>query len=83
MSSPVRDAAIRGGKASVLWLRERRRLERLLARIPVDGDRSRHSHRLLAPTATLSPWYDDEGFLATYEAVADHTLVDIYRCWDL
>ena len=79
----MRDAVIRGGKASVLWLRERRRLERLLARIPVDGDRSRHSHRLLAPTATLSPWYDDEGFLATYEAVADHTLVDIYRCWDL
>ena len=79
----MRDAVIRGGKASVLWLHERRRLERLLARSPVDGDRSRYSHRLLAPTATLSPWYDDEGFLATYEAVADHTLVDIYRCWDL
>ena len=83
MSSTVRDAVIKGGKTSVLWLRDKRRLERLLARVPVDGDRSRFSHRLLAPTATLSPWYDDEAFLATYEAVVDHTLVDIYRCWDL
>ncbi|MBL0202826.1 MAG: methyltransferase [Candidatus Microthrix parvicella] len=38
---------------------------------------------MLAPTATLSPWYDDQAFLATYEAVVDNTLVDIYRCWDL
>ncbi len=83
MSSTVRDAVIKGGKTSVLWLRDKRRLERLLARVPVDGDRSRFSHRLLAPTATLSPWYDDDAFLATYEAVVDHTLVDIYRCWDL
>ncbi|MBK7322752.1 MAG: hypothetical protein IPI82_09980 [Candidatus Microthrix sp.] len=70
-------------KSSVLWLRDRRRLERILAKGVVDGSRSRYSHRLLAPTATLSPWYDDEAFLAVYEAVTDHTLVDIYRCWDL
>lgn len=82
MTSP-QDAVIRAGKASVLWLRDRRRLERLLARLPVDGERSRFSHRLLAPTATLSPWYDDTTFLSTYESVVDNTLVDIYRCWDL
>ncbi|MEZ5380790.1 MAG: TylF/MycF/NovP-related O-methyltransferase [Microthrixaceae bacterium] len=82
MTGP-RDAVVRAGKASVLWLRDRRRLERFLARLPIDGERSRFSHRLVAPTATLSPWYDDEAFLATYGAVADNTLVDIYRCWDL
>ena len=78
-----RDLAVSAAKSSVLWLRDRRRLERMLAKVAVDGERSRFSHRLLAPTATLSPWYDDEAFLATYEAVVDHTLVDIYRCWDL
>ena len=78
-----KEAGIRLAKGSVLWVRDRRRLERLLAKVVVDGSRSRYSHRLLAPTATLSPWYDDEAFLAVYEAVTDHTLVDIYRCWDL
>ena len=76
-------AGIRTAKAGVLWLRDRRRLERVLAKVVVDGDRSLYPHRLLAPTATLSPWYDDAEFMTTYEAVADHTLVDIYRCWDL
>ena len=79
----ARDLAVSAAKSSVLWLRDERRLERLLARLAVDGERSRYSHRLLAPTATLSPWYDDQAFLATYEAVVDNTLVDIYRCWDL
>lgn len=68
-----KEAGIRLAKGSVLWLRDRRRLERLLAKVVVDGSRSRYSHRLLAPTATLSPWYDDEAFLAVYEAVTDHT----------
>lgn len=82
MSSP-RELVVRAGKSAILWLRDDRRLERLLARLPVDGPRSRFSHRLVAPTATLSPWYDDQAFMTTYEAIAENTLVDIYRCWDL
>lgn len=78
-----RDVAVRTAKSIVLWLRDHRRLERMLARVKVDGDRSLYTHRLLAPTATLSPWYDDAAFMRVYESVAGHTLVDIYRCWDL
>jgi O-methyltransferase len=39
-------------------------------------------HRIL-PRATLSPWLNDSGFLNLFAAVEAHTLVDIYRCWEL
>ena len=39
-------------------------------------------HRVL-PYATLAPWLNDEGFVSVYEKVKAHTLVDIYRCYEL
>jgi O-methyltransferase len=39
-------------------------------------------HRVL-PHATLAPWLNDEAFLALYEKVKAHTLVDLYRCYEL
>jgi O-methyltransferase len=39
-------------------------------------------HRVL-PHATYSPWLTDAGFMATYEKIRNHTLVDIYRCYEL
>ena len=39
-------------------------------------------HRVL-PHATLSPWLNDEDFLAIYEKIKAYTLVDIYRCYEL
>jgi O-methyltransferase len=40
-----------------------------------------HSH--VAPTATYSPWLSDKQFLAICEDVKEHTLVDVYRCYEL
>ena len=33
--------------------------------------------------ATYSPWACDPSFLETYDAIAAHTLVDLYRCYEL
>ncbi len=35
------------------------------------------------PEATYSPWNGDRAFLAAYRAIVSHTLVDLYRCWEL
>src|SRR4051794_33377208 len=41
------------------------------------------SHRIVLPNATYSPWVSDSEFLGYYEQVRGHTLVDIYRCYEL
>lgn len=33
--------------------------------------------------AQYSPWLDDKPFMEIYEAVKEHTLLDIYRCYEL
>jgi len=43
---------------------------------------SKKHHRVL-PFATYAPWLNDGDFLALYEKVRHHTLVDIYRCHEL
>jgi O-methyltransferase len=35
------------------------------------------------PIATYAPWNVDSDFIATYRTIRSHTLVDIYRCWEL
>jgi O-methyltransferase len=35
------------------------------------------------PIAKYSPWNLDQTFLAAYAQIRSHTLVDIYRCWEL
>jgi O-methyltransferase len=40
-------------------------------------------HSRISPTATYSPWLSDQSFMSGYERVKDHTLVDIYRCYEL
>jgi O-methyltransferase len=37
----------------------------------------------ITPEATYAPWKSDDAFMSIYELVKDHTLVDIYRCWEL
>lgn len=39
-------------------------------------------HRVL-PHATLAPWLNDSDFMVLYEKIKNHTLVDIYRCYEL
>ncbi len=41
------------------------------------------SHHRVLPHATYSPWLLDEGFQAVYQRIKSHTLVDIYRCYEL
>ncbi len=41
------------------------------------------SHQKVLPHATYSPWLDDQDFRRCYEAIRQHTLVDIYRCYEL
>jgi O-methyltransferase len=40
-------------------------------------------HSRVVPTATYSPWLSDEAFQAVYQRVKDHTMVDVYRCYEL
>lgn len=41
------------------------------------------SHKVIIPKASYSPWLDDQLFLSCYEEAKEHTLVDIYRCYEL
>ena len=38
---------------------------------------------VIIPYATYSPWNDSPAFLSAYQAIKTHTLVDLYRCYDL
>jgi len=37
----------------------------------------------ISPTANYAPWLKDREFMNTYSQVIGHTLVDIYRCFEL
>lgn len=41
------------------------------------------THQVIVPYASYSPWYDDEKFMEVYGKIKAHTLVDIYRCYEL
>jgi O-methyltransferase len=41
------------------------------------------SHRQIIPLATYAPWDDDKEFREVHKIILDHTLVDIYRCYEL
>lgn len=41
------------------------------------------SHEQIVPVASYAPWADDLDFGALYEKIRAHTLVDIYRCYEL
>lgn len=41
------------------------------------------THQNIVSYATYSPWYDDLEFLKVYDECKKHTLVDIYRCYEL
>lgn len=40
-------------------------------------------HAMSYPISTFSPWLTDEGFQSVYQAIRRHTLVDIWRCYEL
>ncbi len=44
---------------------------------------STKKHQEISTIATYSPWLNDSDFLETYNQIKEHTLVDIYRCYEL
>ena len=42
-----------------------------------------YPHSRLYTEATYSPWLGDTEFLKTYNLIQNHTLVDIYRCYEI
>jgi O-methyltransferase len=44
---------------------------------------AQYKHQRVFPLATLSPWLNDDQFNMIYQHLAGHTLVDIYRCYEL
>jgi O-methyltransferase len=41
------------------------------------------THVLLRPNATYAPWLAEPKFNETYKIIEHHTLVDLYRCYEL
>ncbi len=41
------------------------------------------AHEMVFPFATYSPWLKDDAFNAVHAQVQDHTLVDLWRCYEL
>jgi O-methyltransferase len=37
----------------------------------------------IAPASRYAPWRSDGEFLEIYDRIVNHTLVDLYRCWNL
>lgn len=54
-----------------------------LYRLRTDRIAGGHSHSRIIPHASYSPWLDDAAFRHWHAIVADSTMVDIYRCWEL
>lgn len=81
----MRNVVRRGAKQMQWWLRADRRLERGLRRFArLQGPQTRYSHELIVPmTSTYSPWHDDMAFREVYDAIALHTFVDQYKCYEL
>lgn len=42
-----------------------------------------YAHSQIIPYASYSPWINDKEFIAKFELAHTHTLVDIYRCYEL
>jgi O-methyltransferase len=81
---PITDLARAGAKRTQGWLRNDRRLERILRRGRLSGAQTLYSHELVVPmNSTYAPWHDDQGFRRVYDAVNGSTLVDQYKCYEL
>jgi len=59
---------------------ERAGIALLVRRIPQS---EHYPQSVIIPQATYSPWLADTRFLEIYERVRSHTMLDIYRCYEL
>lgn len=55
-----------------------------LVKVPKPGTVGRTApYEELHPTATYAPWRADNEFLSAMALIEGHTLVDMYRCWEI
>lgn len=80
----ISDLARKGAKLGQSWLRQDRRLERILRGVRLSGPQTLYSHELVVPmNSTYAPWHDDREFRNVYDAVNGSTFVDQYKCYEL
>lgn len=60
-----------------------RRVGYEIRKIPNTVQSGNPPHSNILPSATYSPWLADAEFRRTYDSIQAHTLVDVYRCYDL
>jgi O-methyltransferase len=53
------------------------------SKVQNNGPLSTKPHQAVTPYATYSPWIGDADFQAIFNQIKSHTLVDIYRCYEL
>lgn len=61
----------------------RRALLRQLRNTPIEAPDRAFPHAVNIPSATYAPWAADAKFCRAYDAARHHTLVDVYRCYEL
>lgn len=44
---------------------------------------ARRNDALVRPTATYAPWRTDATFQSVYQTIVSHSMIDIYRCYEL
>ena len=54
-----------------------------IAKLPRPAALAGSTYERVDPAATYSPWNSDADFRSAYEQAKNHTLVDLYRCWEL
>lgn len=50
---------------------------------PWTHENSEVLHHRILPFASLAPWLNDQAFMALHAQIKSHTLVDLYRCYEL
>lgn len=61
----------------------RKKLLADLASLPLTQLKEGYPHEQVLPKATYAPWRNDRVFIELYSKVSNHTLVDIYRLYEL
>jgi O-methyltransferase len=65
------------------WIKTKELIQEYQGRLKFKQLKTGLAHSLVIPSATYSPWLDDQGFQQILELVSENTLVDTYRLWDL
>jgi O-methyltransferase len=75
------EAAAWGGHVAVKHLLRRfiNRMGYVVYRKPAGAG----AYGVVLPEANYTPWESDAGFLQVYRQIRTHTLVDVYRCYEL